>query len=126
MGYKAFAIHMASEHGGLDMVMLLDKRKEVRRFARRIGLGNDQSTQWWQGLRQLDQFRRRNERLQKTLLRAKNDKSATSSVIQELKLLLEDVAWSDTDVGGELMSRKEEMITDLDNLIEANNVNMEE
>ena len=106
--------------------MLLDKRKEVRRFARRIGLGNDQSTQWWQGLRQLDQFRRRNERLQKTLQGAKNDKSAISSVIQELKLLLEDVAWSDTDIGGELMARKEEMITDLDNLIEANNVNMEE
>ena len=126
MGYKAFAIHMASEHGGLDMVMLLDKRKEVRRFARRIGLGNDQSTQWWQGLRQLDQFRRRNERLQKTLQGAKNDKSAISSVIQELKLLLEDVAWSDTDIGGELMARKEEMITDLDNLIEANIVNTED
>ena len=126
MGYKAFAIHMASEHGGLDMVMLLDKRKEVRRFARRIGLGNDQSTQWWQGLRQLDQFRRRNERIQKTLQGAKNDESAISSVIQELKLLLEDVAWSDTDIGGELMARKEEMITDLDNLIEANVFNMED
>ena len=126
MGYKAFAIHMASEHGGLDMVMLLDKRKEVRRFARRIGLGNDQSTEWWQGMRQLDQFRRRNERLQKSLIGAKNDQNAASSVILGMKQLWEEVAWSDTDGGAELMARKEEMLTEMDNLVEANMINTEE
>ena len=125
MGYKAFAIHMASEHGGLDMVMLLDKRKEVRRFARRIGFGNDQSTEWWQGIRQLDQFRRRNERLQKTLIGAKNDQNAASSVILGMKQLWEELAWSEMDGGGELMARKEEMLTEMDNLIEANKINMQ-
>ena len=126
MGYKAFAIHMASEHGGLDMVMLLDKRKEVRRFARRIGFGNDQSTEWWQGIRQLDQFRRRNERLQKTLIGAKNDQNAVSSVILGMKQLWEELAWSEMENGGELMARKEEMLTEMDNLIEANKINMQE
>ena len=126
MGYKAFAIHMASEHGGLDMVMFLDKRKEVRRFARRIGFGNDQSTEWWQGIRQLDQFRRRNERLQKTLIGAKNDQNAASSVILGMKQLWEELAWSEMDGGAELVARKEEMLTEMDNLIEANKINMQE
>ena len=108
------------------MVMLLDKRKEVRRFARRIGLGNDQSTEWWQSLRQLDQFRRSNERLQKTLIGAKIDQTAASSAIQGMKQLWEEVAWSVMDGGEELMARKEEMLADLENLIEANKINMEE
>ena len=125
MGYKGFSIHMASEHGGLDMVMLLDERKEVRRFARRLGLGNDQSAEWWHGLRQLDQFRRRSERLKKSLMGAKNDDGIASSVIPEMKMLLEDVAWSDVTGGGELVARKEEMLTELDSLIEAHMDNME-
>ena len=114
---KGFALHMATEHGGLDMIMLLDKRKEVRRFARRIGLGQGQSPLWWQGLRQLDQFRRRHEHLQRILEDVTEDEQPIS--IQGLSQLLEEVAWSDMNGGVELMVRKEELLTEIDNLIEA-------
>ena len=117
MGYKGFALHMATEHGGLDMIMLLDKRKEVRSFARRIGLGQGQSPLWWQGLRQLDQFRRRHEHLQRILEDVTEDEQPIS--IQGLSQLLEEVAWSDMNGGLELMVRKEELLTEIDNLIEA-------
>ena len=29
-GYKEFTVHMSSFHGGLDMVMAMDAREEVR------------------------------------------------------------------------------------------------
>ena len=99
------------------MIMLLDKRKEVRRFARRIGLGQGQSPLWWQGLRQLDQFRRRHEHLQRILEDVTEDEQPIS--IQGLSQLLEEVAWSDMNGGVELMVRKEELLTEIDNLIEA-------
>ena len=43
-----------------------------------------------------------------------------------MKQLWEEVAWSEMDGGGELMARKEEMLTEMDNLIEANKINMED
>ena len=37
-GYKEFVVHMASFHGGLDMVMAMDPREEVNVFIKKINL----------------------------------------------------------------------------------------
>ena len=34
-GYKEFVVHMASFHGGLDMVMAMDPREEVNVFIKK-------------------------------------------------------------------------------------------
>merc|ERR1719147_495458 len=36
MGYKEFTIHMANEHGGLEVVLMEDEREEIRNLVEKI------------------------------------------------------------------------------------------